>query len=265
MGCGKTLICLAVILATRGHFPRIPVQNQEAVNPVRRTTDSLLEMTAAAANCHLLRWKTHFDQLRGIGLSYERCVAACERAYFTSPRFCKNRDGTEEWVPPTHLRLCSGNLIIVPNLVNHWKSEVNTHTEGLNVLVLRMSSDVAPSANELLKYDIVLFSRTRFEKEANEFVQNSQSLVLRESPLKQLHLLRIIVDEGYNVAGHGHKTNVVHLLDRIHVERRWVVSGTPSTGLYGVEVGLASQETQIGDTKCPGNVSFQKGNRQRYG
>jgi hypothetical protein len=89
MGCGKTLICLAVILATRGHFPRIPVQYQEAVYPVRRTTSSLLEMAAAAANRHLLPWKTHFDQLRGIGLSYERCVAACERnrgAYFTSPR-----------------------------------------------------------------------------------------------------------------------------------------------------------------------------------
>jgi hypothetical protein len=262
MGCGKTLICLAVILATRGHFPQIPVQYQEAVYPVRKKTGSLIEMAAAAAGRHSLPWKAHFDQLRDVGLSYERCVAACERnrgAYIIPPRPSryKNRDGAKARAPPTRLRLCSGSLIIVPpNLVDHWKSEVNTHTEGLNVLVLRTSSDVTPSADELLKYDIVLFSRTRFEKEANEIVQDyrSWSKCEYDSPLKQLHWLRIIVDEGHNVAGHGHKTNVVHLLDQIHVERRWVVSGTPSTGLYGVEVSLASQETQTDDTECPEDV-----------
>ena len=138
-------------------------------------------------------------------------------SYFTSLRFSKKK----ELLSPTHLRLCSGNLIIVPqNLVNHWKSEINTHTEGLNVLVLRMRSDVTPSASELLKYDIVLFSRTCFEMEANEFVQDSQFWVWRESPLKQLYWLRIIIDEGHNVAGHSHNTNIIHLLDLIHVERR---------------------------------------------
>ena len=264
MGCGKTLICLAVILATRGHFPQIPVQYQEDVHPRRKKTGSLLEMAAAAAGRHSLPWKTHFDQLKEIGLSYERCVAACEShrgAYTIPPRPSryKNRDGAKARAPPTYLRLCSGNLIIVPpNLVDHWMSEVNTHTEGLNILVLRASSDITPSADELLKYDIVLFSRTRFEKEANEVVQD-------DSPLKRLHWLRIIVDEGHNVAGHGHKTNVVHLLDQIHVERRWVVSGTPSTGLYGVEVSLASQETQTSDTERPADVFSALQSRKETG
>lgn len=106
--------------------------------------------------------------------------------------------------------------------------------------------------------------------EANEFVQESQSWVWRGSPLKQLHWLRIIIDESHNIAGHSHKTNVVHLLDQIHVERRWVVlSRTPSTRLCrlcGVEVGLASQETQIGDTERLENVSsmlqFRKATRK---
>ncbi|OXV09813.1 hypothetical protein Egran_02424 [Elaphomyces granulatus] len=230
-------------------------------------------MAAAAAGRHSLPWKTHFDQLRDVGLSYERCVAACERnrgAYIIPPRPSryKNRDGAKARASPTRLRLCSGSLIIVPpNLVDHWKSEVNTHTEGLNVLVLRTSSDVTPSADELLKYDIVLFSRTRFEKEANEIVQDyrSWSKCEYDSPLKQLHWLRIIVDEGHNVAGHGHKTNVVHLLDQIHVERRWVVSGTPSTGLYGVEVSLASQETQTDDTEYPEDVFSMLQSRKETG
>jgi hypothetical protein len=101
--------------------------------------------------------------------------------------------------------------------------------------------------------------------EANEFVQDSQFLVWRGSPLKQLHWLRIIIDEGHNVAGHSHNTNVVHLLDLIYVECRWVVSGTPSTRLCSVEVGLASQETQIGDTERPENVSSMLQSRKATG
>jgi hypothetical protein len=97
-----------------------------------------------------------------------------------------------------------------------------------------------------VQFDIVLFSRARFEKEAGEVFNNRRgSIKPEDSPLTKLHWLRIIVDEGHNVAGSGHRTNMVHILDQLHVERRWIVSGTPSSGLYGVEVSLASQETNI--------------------
>ncbi|KAL2003628.1 hypothetical protein VTN02DRAFT_3012 [Thermoascus thermophilus] len=258
MGCGKTLICLAVILATRGHFPKIPTRYQQTTNPVRERTGSLVEMAAAAAGRFSIPWKSRFDLLRDSGIFHERCVAACEKnrgAYTIPPsssRYGSRGKTTYPRPPPTHLRLCSGTLVIVPaNLVAHWKHEIASHTEGLNVLVLQTSSDVTPCADELLQYDIVLYSRTRFEKEAGGVVHNRRAPPELEydSPLKQLHWLRIIVDEGHNVAGHGHKTNMVHILDQLHVERRWVVSGTPSTGLYGVEVSLASQETQTSDTE----------------
>lgn len=265
MGCGKTLICLAVILATRGHFPKIPTRYQQTTNPVRERTGSLAEMAAAAAGRFSLPWKSHFDLLRDSGIFHERCVAACEKnrgAYTIPPppsRYGSRGSATYPRPPPTHLRLCSGTLVIVPaNLVAHWKHEIASHTEGLNVLILQTSSDVTPSADELLQYDIVLYSRTRFEKEAGEVVHNRRAPPKLEydSPLKKLHWLRIIVDEGHNVAGHGHKTNMVHILDQLHVERRWVVSGTPSTGLYGVEVSLASQETQTSDTELADDATL---------
>lgn len=79
MGCGKTLICLAVILATRGHFPKIPTRYQATTNPVRERTGSLVEMAAAAAGRFSLPWKSHFELLRDSGVFYERCVAACEK------------------------------------------------------------------------------------------------------------------------------------------------------------------------------------------
>ncbi|PWY87303.1 hypothetical protein BO94DRAFT_492772 [Aspergillus sclerotioniger CBS 115572] len=256
MGCGKTLICLAVILATRGHFPEIPLEYQEIKNPVRQVTGSLVEMAAATAGRFSLPWKTHFDTLGHCGTFYDRCVRACEMnrgTYTITPPPARHNGRSSvasTRLPPQQLRLCSGTLIIVPpNLVNHWQNEIVAHTDGLKVLVLRNSSHKTPSPDELLQYDIVLFSKVRFEKEAGEAIDNKRSSIApEESPLTKLHWLRIIVDEGHNAAGTGHRTNIVHFMKQLCIERRWIVSGTPSNGLYGVEVSLASQETQTSDT-----------------
>ncbi len=246
MGCGKTLICLAVILATRGHFPQIPLEHQSMQNPERPRTGSLLEMAAATAGRLSVPWKAHFDHLAGMGEVYDRCIKACETSrgsYAITPPAGRYTGRTTVEYPrlaEKRIYLCSGTLIIVPpNLLDHWTSEIAAHTDGLNVLTLQSTADVTPSLEKLFAYDIVLFSRTRFEKEADD---------KKPSPLTKLHWLRIIVDEGHNVAGHGQKTTMTHLLDQIPVERRWVVSGTPSSGLYGVEVSLASQETHTTDT-----------------
>ncbi|KAL4803629.1 hypothetical protein BDV18DRAFT_153568 [Aspergillus unguis] len=252
MGCGKTLICLAVILATRGHFPQIPLEHQTMSTVERPRTGSLVEMAAAAAGRLSLPWKAHFDHLTSMGEVYDRCIKACEAnrgAYTIRPPPARYVGRTPVESKNIHLHLCSGTLIIVPpNLVDHWTKEIRVHTEGLKVLTLRTSADVTPSPEDLFEYDIVLFSRTRFEKEADSPKYGSWSRNQASSALTKLHWLRIIVDEGHNVAGHGHRTIMVHLLDQIHVERRWVVSGTPSSGLYGVEVSLASRETHTEDT-----------------
>jgi SNF2 family DNA or RNA helicase len=263
MGCGKTLICLAVILATRGHFPRIPTEYQETNNPVRKTAGTLMEMAAASAGRFSIPWRSHFQQMKETGMSFDRCIRVCEQnrgEYLVPPppsRY-QSREGSRSRPPPTRISMSSGTLIIVPpNLVDHWKSEIATHTEGLSVLILRTRDDKTPSEDEILQYDIILFSRTRFEKEAGEPENNRRSPTsqVMESPLKKFHWLRVIVDEGHNVAGHGHKTSAVHMLDQLRVERRWVVSGTPSNGLYGVEVSIASQETLTTDTEFPDSAT----------
>lgn len=256
MGCGKTLICLAVILATHGHFPRIPLQYQETSSIVREKTGSLVEMAAATAGRHSLPWEKYFESLKTDGFYYDGCVRACEAhrgnyIILPPPTRYTGRNGVAFPRPPVqHLRLCSGTLVVVPpNLVDHWESEISKHTEGLKVIILRNSTDETPPADELLQYDIVLFSRIRLEKEAGELVANRRvSKRPEDSPLTKLHWLRIIVDEGHNIAGQGQRTNMLHLLDQLRVERRWIVSGTPSSGLYGVEVSLASRETFSSDT-----------------
>ncbi|RJE24813.1 SNF2 family helicase [Aspergillus sclerotialis] len=245
MGYGKTLICLAVILATRGHFPRIPTEYQDTEVRKRPSTASLVETAAAVAGRLSLPWKNHFDSLRHDGMLHTRCIEACQNnsgSYILpshTPRYGGRRAAASHpRDSDQHIRICSGTLVIAPpNLVDHWEHEIMHHTEGLKVLVLRNPSDKAPPSDNLFQYDIVLFSRTRFEREAD----------YQGSPFLQLHWLRVIVDEGHNAGGTGKMTTMLHFLGRLHFERRWIVSGTPGKGLYGVEVSLASRDSSGSD------------------
>ncbi|KAF7177001.1 hypothetical protein CNMCM7691_004542 [Aspergillus felis] len=250
MGCGKTLICLAVILATRCHVPAIPPLYREG-EVKREKCASLVEMAATAAGQSSMPWKSYFDRLGRSGMTFARCIKACEDnrgAYKipSPPTRHSGRAGVAYPRPPPQLvRLTSGTLIVVPpNLVDHWEEQIARHSQGLKVLVLRSMSNATPSSDDLLQYDIILFSRWRFDQEAGEAVDNRRGVFNTvESPLFSLHWLRIIIDEGHNVAGSSQTSRTRYLLDKLHIERRWIVSGTPSSGLYGVEVSLASHET----------------------
>lgn len=222
-----------------------------------------MDMAAAAAGRRSLPWKNHFTELAQEGKTYKGCVKACERygGFYEIPphetRHTVRRTTTYTRPPPKRIRLCSATLIIAPNnLIDHWLGEISTHTEGLKVRLLRSGSDKTPSADEFLEYDIVLFSKTRFEREAGEPNNNRRRTYVQvDSPMTELHWLRVIVDEGHNVAGHGQKTNMVHMLNQLHFERRWVISGTPSDNLIGLEVSLASQEANASDIESPEEVA----------
>ncbi|KAF7720005.1 Uncharacterized protein PECH_008127 [Penicillium ucsense] len=268
MGCGKTLISLAVICATRGHVPKVPIEYMSTpqkpdLTYFRESTGSLLNMAAAAAERHSEPWRAFFRDMRREGMHYERCIRACEAhraSYEIHPpqtRYQGRHSQSYPRPPAKRVYLCPGTLVIVPNnLLDHWKREIRTHTEGLDVLVLGQRSGKTPSADDLVRYDIVLFAKSRFEREAGEPMNNRRDKFVQvNSPLTELHWLRVIVDEGHNVAGHGSKTNMIHLLSQLHFERRWVISGTPSAGLYGVEVSLASQEVNAGDTDSAADLT----------
>ncbi|KAF9250257.1 hypothetical protein DTO013E5_4605 [Penicillium roqueforti] len=242
MGCGKTLISLAVILATRGHFPKIPVEYQKLENPVRQKTGTLLQMTAAAAGRFSLPWKEYIDQKRACGQYLINCEKACEtyRGSYIIPAKENARSRSMYVQLPEEIRLSSGTVVIVPdNLVDHWEREIATHTSNLNVLVLRNSTPETPSADELLEFDIVLLTKARCVRE------NPSRGKRPDSPLFNLHWLRVIVDEGHDLS--SRVTNLSHLLGKLKFERRWMISGTPLSELYGVELSIASREVNIDD------------------
>jgi hypothetical protein len=186
--------------------------------------------------------------------------------------------------PPRKLVLCSGTLIVVPpNLLHQWQEEIRKHVRkgALKVLVMdsetkekrkikRLETDeddmdlrsVLPSATELLTYDIIIFTRRRFEQEIRDgtdvngrrlthgaplacncsYIGSSRVRDCRctnekdiySSSLMKLHWLRIIVDEGHTFSAGD--TNAVLVTKQLQAERRWAVSGTPAKDLVGVEV-----------------------------
>jgi hypothetical protein len=179
-------------------------------------------------------------------------------------------------IPPARqLVLCSGTIIVVPrNLLHQWQSEIRKHVlqGGLNVLIVDsvpkrskakqvdQSADnmvfvsELPAPTELMEFDVVLFTRNRFEEEIHDSADKQGrraaagvvrdcecpylgstripdcncvgSETVYESPLRKLHWLRLIIDEGHSFS--SSVSNAVLVAKQIQAERRWVVSGSKS-------------------------------------
>lgn len=269
MGLGKTLICLALILATRELSSEIPVEYSLGTIPVRRRVGSLLDMSAATIGRTGTPWKEFVHELEEDGSDYSRCKDAIKRGaghyYIPAPipvRVSRN----PIYVPPRKIYLSTATLVVVPaNLVRQWEREIDKHTTGLKVLVMRSNNWVLPPAAELAEYDIILFSKQRFDRESKDGSDEQgrrphsggrhhfQADKVYNSPLRDLHFKRLITDEGHTMgnASNTAKNNAVVVVDSLQLTSRWIVSGTPTQGLYGVDSMSVFEESDnfdIADT-----------------
>ena len=263
MGLGKTLICLAAIIATKGHWPKIPPQYSTDLNPIRGKTGTLMQMTAAAIGREQIPWKTFFQARSGAGEDYGGCITMLEEnvgSYIIPPTHNSNRVRRPALIPKgERIYLCTATLIIVPqNLFFQWTNQIALHLNRGSLKVLHMETNEIhmPPTADLLSYDIILMSKNRFEREMKSVETEKISPKGREdysyqyrdqdhrSSLQNIHFLRMIVDEGHDFASSGRKNNAIWALQNLHVERRWIVSGTPAASLLGVELDLAVNETR---------------------
>jgi SNF2 family DNA or RNA helicase len=290
MGLGKTIICLAVILATKGHMPQIPPPYRPSP-PIRSRVGSLAQMAANTIGHNSIPGKAYLEQLESTdNIDLSNCKSHLEKnvPYYEIPYQVIRVNRKTIIPPPRQLILCGGTLIVVPrNLLHQWQTEIRKHLVGgsLKILVMDTKSKRAPKAKvvqgthdymelrhdlpsvtALSSYDVVLFTRNRFEQEIQfDAVEGGRTFAAEvsslcecprigstrirdclcnpenntyETPLKKLHWLRIIIDEGHNFS--SGMTNAVLVAKQLEVDRRWVVSGTPAKNLVGVEVDLSA-------------------------
>ena len=271
MGYGKTLICLATILQTKGHWPCVPPQFSEGLNPIRTKVGSLMDMAAATIGRAQIPWKPYFDQFSRDGEDFQNCVKSLHTnsgSYIIRTEMQNNNmlSVRSTQVKEELIHLCSTTLIITPpNLISQWCHEISLHLEEgiLSVLVIDDLYQLIPPATELQEYDVILISKPRFERESASHAVAQQCRVNKRpcqcpfsrchcptwtyrSPLTELHFLRLIVDEGHNFVSSGSTTNAGDVIKHLHVDCKWIVSGTPASSLIGVEVDGAANETLVG-------------------
>ncbi|KAJ4308749.1 hypothetical protein N0V84_011916 [Fusarium piperis] len=250
MGSGKTIMSLALILATRS-LPTHPPEHFRAGDaPVRKRLASLSEMAASCATRNSVPWRPYFDLFKEqSGDDYERCIETLEGNpgyYYLPPPepHYVGRRSRQRIEPPKKLLYLSGcSLVIVPaNLVEQWEQEIRKHTEGLKVLVIARAIQL-PSTKDLLKYDLILLSQTRLETLAR------QGGGLSESPLSNIHFKRCIFDEGHKLGNSSirNPNNLLNSLDSLNFSSRWAVTGTPSQGLFGVDAQQTGNGTTTGN------------------
>jgi len=271
MGLGKTLICLGLIMATRDATSQVPTEYMAATFPIRKKTASMMNMAAAALGRLGVPWKRQLAALEAReGYRFNRCRDALDNntGFYMLPSPSPRRQSRNpKVVAPRKILLTSATIIVAPaNLIQQWQHEIKKHTTGLKVLVMKALSDVLPPAESLVDYDIILFSKQRFDKEAayevddndhsgsisrQEFVNGhrpGRTATVKKvyhSPLKDLHFKRLIVDEGHTFgnSSSSSRTEASAVVDFLQVSARWIVSGTPTKGLYGAEVGIGSSQT----------------------
>jgi hypothetical protein len=269
MGLGKTLMCLSLILATRHHLPKVPAAYR--LSPIRNKTASLADMAVAAINRISLPWKIEFERIQ---FSSQDDMSSCARKLESDPPSYEIPVEPVRWnrktviPPPVKKTLAATTILVVPrNLCKQWHSEIQKHVqEGvLRILLMEEAKAVLPAPNDLRGFDVILFSRSRFEMEIKDGADNTgRRLLFRpppcncpyvgatrtvdchcvklddlyQSPLKHLHFKRLIIDEGHFFSASN--TTAVSVAERlVTADHRWVISGTPAKDLLGVEADMS--------------------------
>ncbi|KAH9848857.1 P-loop containing nucleoside triphosphate hydrolase protein [Lenzites betulinus] len=167
------------------------------------------------------------------------------------PEAAYGRRGRQETSGPKVMYLTSATIVIVPdNLRRQWANEILKHcTDLLRVLLVEDNREL-PDAPVLATYYDVGFSQEAKKKnvEGLHSWKVCECKLLRRckcsrrkdvSPLLQIRWKRLVVDEGHNTA--EKRTEYAIFSNLMSVERRWIVTGTPTTNLLGLSFGAGSE------------------------
>ncbi|KAJ3530656.1 hypothetical protein NM688_g7678 [Phlebia brevispora] len=234
------------------HGPRIPSLVEHLVHFCRANPRGL----------HLQRYESELEA-RALWDPLQKNVPF----YYHYDEPVEDRRPSRKQAPPGPRRmyLTNATLVLVPpNLYNQWVNEINKHCNSrITSRVYRATNEPLPGARELCSaYDIVLMTHPRFSAEFHKTsIQwlhswrictcpevpgavrvpdcKCSARVKDVSPLLQIRWKRLVVDEGH-VAGTT-STNLMALIKMLSIERKWIVTGTPTTNLMGLHFGQGSE------------------------
>ncbi|WRT68549.1 uncharacterized protein IL334_005526 [Kwoniella shivajii] len=252
MGTGKTLMCLSLIVSTLFQ-PTLPPPITIDLSPI--TTD-IAERTYPFTANHDLRALTGFPRSQ-TDLVCPSLVELCSNVIATYDPSVKRRPDIPDifrallnrrtfyCVLPVDnecsriakkrtanqrvkkIYLAKGTLIVLPQiLVHQWIAEIEQHLEEGLLKVYQGVGEELPSIEILLDYDVILMDTLRFGAEES---QHRSKLGLPSSVLLQARWKRIILDEGHTAQSKS--SNSMTFARQLSVERRWLVSGTPTRHL----------------------------------
>ncbi|KAI5122210.1 hypothetical protein M0805_002699 [Coniferiporia weirii] len=295
LGTGKTVMTLALILATLDTLPRPPEHcsdriitplarriashlssgssRKSAVHSGRTTEGSCKLPTLVEHLCHYIRANPDNIDVR----SYEDELEDRQlwkplmknTPYYLHDDSVLVRDiGRPQRRHKTEssrlIYLSAATLIVVPKTLQaQWSSEILKHcSSSIRTLVIKQKGDIPPAHELASNYDIVLIKDTRIslieapmsDMSALNDSHNCHCLSFPHvrvpdctcrtprniSPLLQIRWKRLVRDEGHNAATQS--TTLNNFLSLISSERKWIVTGTPTTGLLGLSFGSTLED-----------------------
>ncbi|KAG5249950.1 SNF2 domain-containing family protein [Salix suchowensis] len=119
------------------------------------------------------------------------------------------------------LYLSRATLVVVPtNLVDHWKTQIEKHVKPGQLRLCIWTNHKKPSAHSLAwDYDVVI---TTFNRLSAEWGPR------KNSPLMQVHFLRVMLDEGHTLGSSLSLTNKLQMAMSLMASNRWLLTGTPT-------------------------------------
>lgn len=255
MGLGKTLICLSLICLTKfdistvpddlivmeDNGPRLDVPDKLAFANFRLKSLSDLCRRVIAQN--LLPWKLYEDDIPQSVVRKLTGCHGCIRVEISSSLLKRERRTGDRLptITSRDLYLSNTTLLIVPeNLLHQWNQELQKHIEPSYLQKLFISerfktpinSEYASYVNQvpddpgaLTQFDLVVITVPLFAKFGRSESNNA---------LGNIYWKRLIIDEGHSMSSKS--SNLSTLCRSLYAERRWVVTGTPTSGLTNLHM-----------------------------
>lgn len=261
MGLGKTLICLSLISLTKHEISKVPedvmVYEDESDGQIS-LIKSLVEISRDTVNKSSIPWKYYWDDLPPSVRNYMNSlpghfkISLFDTTSNINNRMTRNETYRQETLDSNihgegvvykTLYKCSTTLVVVPdNLFHQWNDEMKLHLhqsylkvlfvlsqfQKKHVTTLATFQNLIPSDPlQLLSYDMILIS-------SSVLARLLDMMEMEENPIFKVYWKRLIVDEGHSM--NSKNSRVSQLCKELYAERRWAVTGTPTSGMTRLQM-----------------------------